>query len=186
MSNTQIAGSHSAAHTAHVQPVRAQPVHAQNGHAQIGQYLTFMLGGELLAIDILSIKEILEYGTPTKVPMMPKFICGVINLRGGVLPVIDLSALFEQPTAAVTRRSCIIVVELEDAVDASSQCIGVLVDTVNEVIDISAANIKPEPTFGMRVRTDFINGIAQHGERFVILLNMSRVLSMADIALPQQ
>lgn len=178
MTSTQLAGSHNLVPAAHTL--------ARTVPAEAGQYLTFTLSGELFAIDILSIKEILEYGAPTKVPMMPNFICGVINLRGGVVPVVDLSALFEQPIIAVTRRTCIVIVELESDPNAPSQSIGVMVDMVNEVVDIAATDIKPEPSFGMRIRADFVSGIAQRGERFIILLDILRVLSMAEIVLPQQ
>lgn len=150
-----------------------------------GQYLTFMLGSEIFGLDILSVKEIIEYGAPTKVPMMPAFISGVINLRGGVVPVIDLTALFEQAVTAVTRRTCIVIVELEIDPDAPSRTIGVLVDSVSAVVDIAAADIKPEPAFGMRICADFISGIAQRDERFIILLNILRVLAMAELAIPQ-
>jgi purine-binding chemotaxis protein CheW len=152
------------------------------GRAEAGQYLTFMLGKEMFAIGILGIKEIIEYGALTKVPMMPNFICGVINLRGRVVPVIDLAARFERPTAAITRRTCIVIVELELDAEIPAQHIGVLVDTVNEVVDIAAADIEPAPRFGTHIRTDFIKGLGRRGELFVILLNVQNALSMADIS----
>jgi purine-binding chemotaxis protein CheW len=101
-----------------------------------GQYLTFMIGGEMFAISILGIKEIIEYGHLTTVPMMPDFIRGVINLRGAVVPVVDLSARFGRAASEVTRRSCIVIIEVESAEE--KQDVGVVVDSVSEVLEIPA------------------------------------------------
>ncbi len=147
---------------------------------EIQQYLTFMLGGEVFAIGILHIKEIIEYGQLTTVPMMPPFIRGVINLRGAVVPVVDLASRFGGKPGEVTRRSCIIILELEVAEEA--QVIGVVVDAVNEVLEIAGADIEPPPSFGARIRTDFIAGMGKVGDRFVILLNADRVLSVDEMA----
>jgi len=145
------------------------------------QYLTFMLGGEVFAIGILHIKEIIEYGHLTTVPMMPAFIRGVINLRGAVVPVVDLASRFGGKPGELTRRSCIIILELE--VGEETQVIGVVVDAVNEVLEIAAADIEPAPSFGTRIRTDFIAGMGKVQERFVILLNVNKVLSSEEMAL---
>ena len=146
-----------------------------------GQYLTFMLGGEVFAIGILRIKEIIEYGHLTTVPMMPAFIRGVINLRGAVVPVVDLASRFGGQPGEVTRRSCIIILELE--VEEEIQVIGVVVDAVNEVLEIAGADIEPPPGFGTRIRTDFIAGMGKVQERFVIILNVNKILSANEMAL---
>jgi purine-binding chemotaxis protein CheW len=147
--------------------------------AEQAQYLTFMLSGEILAIGILSIKEIIEFDTLTTVPMMPVCIRGVINLRGAVVPVMDLSARFGKPQTEVTKRTCIVIVEIE--AEGERQDVGVVVDAVNEVLDIPAAEIEPAPTFGARIRTDFIEGMGKVNGKFVILLNVNRVLSVEEL-----
>ena len=144
------------------------------------QYLTFTLNGELFAIGILVIKEIIEYGQLTEVPMMPDFIRGVINLRGAVVPVVDLSARFGRQETRVTRRSCIVIVELQ--AEGEQQVIGVMVDAVNEVLEIPADQIEPPPSFGARIRPDFIAGMGQVNGKFVILLNVDHVLSVEELA----
>jgi purine-binding chemotaxis protein CheW len=153
---------------------------AENAGQEAQQYLTFMLGGEVFAIGILHIKEIIEYGQLTGVPMMPEFIRGVINLRGAVVPVVDLASRFGGKPSQVTRRSCIVILEL--AVEAETRVIGVVVDAVNEVLEISRADIEPPPSFGTRIRTDFIEGMGKVQEKFVIILNVNNVLSTEDIA----
>jgi purine-binding chemotaxis protein CheW len=151
---------------------------AVSGHADQGQYLTFMLGGEVFAIGILSIKEIIEYGHVTTVPMMPECIRGVINLRGAVVPVIDLSARFGGKASTTTRRTCIVIVEV--AVEQERQVVGVVVDAVNEVLEIASTEIEPAPSFGTRIRTDFIRGMGKVDQHFVIILEANRVLSAED------
>lgn len=148
------------------------------------QYLTFMLGSEAFAIGILVIKEIIEYGQLTVVPMMPDFIRGVINLRGAVVPVIDLAARFGRRPAQITRRSCIVIVEVDNG--GERQVIGAVVDTVNAVVEIAASQIEAPPSFGARIRTDFMQGMGKLGDKFVIVLNVDNVLSATDLALLQQ
>lgn len=148
--------------------------------AEHAQYLTFMLGGEVFAIGILAIKEIIEYGGLTEVPMMPDSIRGVINLRGAVVPVMDLAARFGKPSAAVGKRTCIVIVERE--ADGERQVTGVVVDAVNAVLDIPAAEIEPAPTFGTRIHGDFILGMGKVSGKFVILLDIDRVLAVEDAA----
>ena len=152
---------------------RLQPRHDQN------QYLTFVLSGEIFALGILSIKEILEYEAPTDVPMMPKFVRGVVNLRGAVVPVIDLSARFGRSTTAVTKKTCIVIVEI--VLHEERQVLGVLVDAVNEVLEIARSDIEPPPSFGTSVRTDFIQGMGKVRDRFVIILNVDSVLSVDEM-----
>jgi purine-binding chemotaxis protein CheW len=150
-------------------------------HAEPTQYLTFMLAGETFALGILAVKEIIEYHSLTVVPMMPDCVRGVINLRGAVVPVMDLQARFGRKPSEVTKRTCIVIVEVQTA-DQESQVIGVVVDAVNEVLDIDATDIEPAPAFGARIRTDFIHGMGKVKGKFVILLNADHVLSMDEIA----
>lgn len=149
------------------------------------QYLTFTLGGEMFAVGILCVKEIIEYGSLTEIPMMPAFIRGVINLRGAVVPVIDLAARFGGRPTEIGKRTCIVIVELSDAGsdDAARHDIGIIVDAVSEVLDIPAGEIEPPPTFGARIRADFILGMGKVAGKFVIILNIDRVLSVDEIAL---
>ena len=159
---------------------------------ETGQYLTFMLGGEVFALGILNIKEIIEYGNLTEVPMMPSFIRGVINLRGRVVPVIDLAARFGRGVTTVARRTSIVIIEVSNIVHTEegditeSQDIGVMVDAVNEVVDIDAAEIEPAPSFGARIRPEFISGMAKRqtsqGSGFTIVLDVNRVLSVQEMS----
>jgi purine-binding chemotaxis protein CheW len=143
------------------------------------QYLTFLLAGEAFAIGILCIKEIIEYAQLTTVPMMPPCVRGVINLRGAVVPVMDPQARFGRKPTDVTKRTCIVIVEVQAG--SESQVVGVVVDAVNEVIEIAPADIEPPPAFGARIRTDFIHGMGKVKGRFVILLNVDQVLSLDDV-----
>lgn len=152
------------------------------GKAEGGQYLTFMLGGETFAIGILRIKEIIEYGELTEVPMMPAFIRGVINLRGRVVPVVDLAARFGRGATAVSRRTCIVIVETLAGEASEAQDIGIMVDAVNEVVDIGGVDIEPAPAFGAHIRPDFIAGMAKRAERFVIVLAVDQVLSVDEMS----
>lgn len=144
------------------------------------QYLTFALGGEMFAVGILNVKEIIEYGHLTEIPMMPLFIRGVINLRGSVVPVIDLSARFGGKTTEPSRRTCIVIVEVSDG--EARHDIGIMVDAVSEVLDIPPTDIEPPPSFGAKIRADFIFGMGKVAGKFVILLNIHRVLSVDEIA----
>jgi purine-binding chemotaxis protein CheW len=149
--------------------------------AQPRQYLTFMLGGEMFSIDILSIKEIIWYAGLTEVPMMPACIRGVINLRGSVVPVMDLSSRFNKPSTPVTKSSCIVIIEISGREDKERQVVGMVVDAVQAVLEIPAADIEPPPTFGSKIRSDFIEGIGKVNGNFVILLNVHAVLSLEEL-----
>ncbi len=144
------------------------------------QYLTFSLAGEMYAVGILHVKEIIEYGSLTEIPMMPAFIRGVINLRGAVVPVIDLGARFGGRRMEIGRRSCVVIVELADGDERHD--LGILVDTVSEVLEIGAADIEPPPAFGARIRTDFIAGMGKIAGRFVVILDVRHVLSVEEMA----
>jgi purine-binding chemotaxis protein CheW len=153
----------------------------QSGAALPSQFLTFMLGEEQFAVGILHIKEIIEYGSLATVPMMPACVRGVINLRGAVVPVMDLSARFGRNPSGVTKRSCIVIVEVANADGDNKQVLGMLVDAVNAVVEIAAGDIEPAPSFGTRIRPDFIAGIGKCNGKFVILLAIDRVLSTAEV-----
>ena len=146
------------------------------------QYLTFLLGGEMYAIAILNIKEIIEYGNLTEVPMMPSFIRGVINLRGSVVPVVDLSARFGRNKTEVSRRTCIVIIEVMSS-EESKQDIGVMVDSVSEVLEIPRSEIEPPPAFGAKIRVDFISGMGKVAGKFVILLDANKVLSVDELSM---
>jgi len=145
------------------------------------QYLTFSLGGEMFGVGILNVKEIIEYGNLTEIPMMPAFIRGVINLRGSVVPVIDLSARFGGKATEVGRRTCIVIVEVPD--EDTRHDIGIIVDAVSEVLEIPGSEIEPPPSFGAKIRADFIFGMGKVAGKFVILLEINKVLSVEEIAM---
>ena len=144
------------------------------------QYLTFNLGGEMFALGILCVKEIIEYGNLTVVPMMPDSIRGVINLRGSVVPVVDLASRFGRAKTEVGHRTCIIILEVRT--ESNQQDVGVLVDAVSEVLEIRQDQIEPSPSFGAKIRTDFIHGMGKINGRFVIILNVDKVLLLDDLA----
>ena len=144
------------------------------------QYLTFSLSGEMFAVGILHVKEIIEYGNVTEIPMMPAFIRGVINLRGAVVPVVDLAARFGGKASQISKRSCIVIIEIRDG--ELHQDIGIVVDAVSEVLEIPRAEIEPPPSFGAKIRADFIDGMGKVAGKFVIILNIDRVLSVEEIA----
>jgi purine-binding chemotaxis protein CheW len=150
-----------------------------DAEAQFNQYLTFVLGAETFAIGILAIKEIIEYSSLTEVPMMPPYVRGVINLRGAAVPVIDLAVRFGRATAPVTKRTCIVIIEV--MVNAERQVIGIVVDAVNEVLDIPESDIEPPPAFGGGLRTDFMRGMGKVHNKFVIVLEVSRVLAFDEL-----
>ena len=144
------------------------------------QYLTFTLHDEMFAVGILNVKEIIEYGDLTEIPMMPPFIRGVINLRGRVVPVIDLAARFGGKATEVGKRTCIIIVEVVAGEDRRE--LGIIVDAVSEVLEISPAEIEPPPSFGAKIRADFIAGMGKVDGKFVIILKIERTLSTDDLA----
>ena len=144
------------------------------------QYLTFTLGGEMFALAILNVKEIIEFGTVTEIPMMPTFIRGVINLRGAVVPVIDLACRFGGQPTQVARRTCIIIVEVPQP--EAPQILGILVDAVSEVLEVAPAEMNPVPAFGNAIRSDFIQAMVHREDDFIILLAIENALAVAEIA----
>ena len=158
----------------------AAPATPARPGSEPAQYLTFMLAQEQFAIGILGIKEIIEYHGVTEVPMMPPCVRGVINLRGAVVPVMDLLARFGRASSEATKRTCIVIVEVEAG--GERQVIGLVVDAVNEVLDIAAADIEPPPSFGARIRSEFIQGVGKVRGKFVLLLDVDRALSLDELA----
>ena len=144
------------------------------------KYLTFNVNDGRYGVSIAGVKEIIEYPSLTQVPMTPEFIRGVINLRGNVVPVIDLAARLGQSSKEITKRTCVIIVEPE--VDEEKTDVGFVVDAVYEVVNIPDEDIEAAPAFGAEIQTDFIQGMAKRKEEFVILLEMDRVLSIDELA----
>jgi purine-binding chemotaxis protein CheW len=143
------------------------------------QYLTFLLAGEEYAISILKVKEIIEYDTVTVVPKTPKWIRGVINLRGSVLPVVDLAVKFGLEERPVTRTSCIVI--LEGQLENQNTTMGVVVDAVSQVMDLASEDIREVPEFGTRVQMNYLLGMAQLGKKFALLLDVDKVLSTDEL-----
>jgi len=143
------------------------------------KYLTFLLPGKVYAVSIMKVKEIIEYGKVIDVPMMPDFINGAINLRGQVIPVIDLNVRLGGKMTDVSRRSCIIVVDLLLA--GKIMKVGLLVDAVSKVVDFQESQIDEAPSFNGNINTDYIEGMGKTDDGFIILLNIDSLLSMADM-----
>jgi purine-binding chemotaxis protein CheW len=145
------------------------------------QYLTFTLGDEVFAMDIRTVREIIQHAAMTVVPLMPNFVRGVINLRGAVVPVIDLQSRFGRATTVVGKKTCIVIF------DASSEGekveLGLMVDSVSEVIDILPDQIEPPPHFGTSIQRDFIRGMGKVDGEFIVILEPARALNIDDMAL---
>ena len=148
------------------------------------QYLGFYVAEEEYAIGILRVREILEFDTVTKVPTTPPSIRGVINLRGRVVPVVDLAVKLGLPESPITKRSCIVVVEVD--LSGERTVMGVLADSVSQVLDLPASEIEPPPPFGPRVRVDCLLGMGRSGKKFVLLLDIDKLLSTDEIAAAAQ
>ncbi len=143
------------------------------------QHLTLMLAEEEYAIRILQVKEIIEYNTLTKVPKTPAFVRGVINLRGSVVPVVDLAVKFGLPESPVAKQSCIIIVEVD--LEGEQTAMGVVVDAVREVMDLSPRDIEATPSFGTQIRVDYLRGLGKVGKKFVLILDIDRVLTSNEL-----
>jgi purine-binding chemotaxis protein CheW len=151
---------------------------------EIQQYLTFLVGKDFFATNILEVNEIIEVGALTEMPMMPDFIRGVINLRGEAVPVIDLSAKLRRGQSDLTKRSCIILVQINTP--AGEQTIGMLVDEVNEILEIAGDCIQPPPNLGSGINTDFIQAMGRVEEKFIVLLDMDHILSAEELGSMEQ
>ena len=149
--------------------------------SQSNTYLTFYLDEELFGLNILLVREVLEFTSITRVPMTADFMRGVINVRGHVVPVVDLRQKFGLEKVEQTVNTCIIIVELE--IEGESATMGALVDGVQEVMDIAPGQIEASPRLGSRIDTRFIQGIGKLNERFVILLDIQAIFSSQELSM---
>jgi purine-binding chemotaxis protein CheW len=145
----------------------------------MNQYLTFYVAGEPYGVTILKVTEIIECASLTHVPGVPPWIRGVLNLRGAVVPVIDLAAKFGLAPTILTPRTCVVMVELEH--EGDRVVLGVMADAVDQVVELGPEQIQPPPSFGSKVRVDCIAGMGSTGGPFVVLLDIDRVLSSSEI-----
>jgi purine-binding chemotaxis protein CheW len=149
------------------------------GHDQHPQYLTFLVGEEEYAVGVLRVREIIQYHAVTRVPRTPAWVRGVINLRGSVVPVVDLAVKFGLPAAAPGRCTCIVLVEVRMADEAVMM--GMIADEVRQVVDLPPSSVQPPPAFGTRVRVDYLEGMGRVSERMVLLLDVDRLLAADQI-----
>lgn len=143
------------------------------------QYLTFKLNEEIFGVDVAQVREILDYIKITKVPQTPEFMCGVINLRGSVVPVVDMRLKFKMPESERTVNTCIVVVEV--LLEGASTTLGALVDSVQEVFELEPQDIEPAPRIGTRLNTDFIKGMGKRDDKFIIILDIDKVFSAEEL-----
>ena len=151
-----------------------------NGITETRQYLTFKLGNEVFATDVAKVREVLDLTTITAIPRTPPFMRGVINLRGSVVPVVDLRLCFDMSKTESTRNTCIVVVEV--LLDNEATVIGALADSVEEVIDLEPEQIQPPPRIGTQIRTDFIKGMGKRDTQFIMILDIDKVFSAEELA----
>jgi len=154
------------------------------GLSKLNQYLTFRLDEEVYAFDIAKVQSVLDFDKVTKVPQTPDFMRGVINLRGSVVPIVDMRLKFGLGRVEKTVDSCIIIVEVE--LDEEQTVLGCLVDSVKEVLDLLPGEVEPAPKIGTRLKTDFIVGMGKSEKDFIILLNLSQIFSLEELAIVQQ
>ena len=150
------------------------------GHTNEHQYLTFYVQDEQLGIGILAIKEIIEFAVITKVPQMNRYLLGITNVRGNVIPVVDLSDRLGLGVSDVMRRTCIVIVEIKE--DEEVFEIGLLIDAVNQVYDIYPTDTEETPNFGSRIRKDFIKFMGKIENQFIAILSIERLLSIRELA----
>ncbi len=143
------------------------------------QYLTFKIAGESYAVGILRVREILQYESVTKVPSTPRSIRGVMNLRGSVVPVVDLAIKFGMPESVLTPRTCVVILEVES--DEERMIMGVMADSVSEVIELRSDDIEPPPPFGAKVKVDYLVGMGKADKKFLLVLDIDQVLSAEDL-----
>ena len=150
-----------------------------SGITSVMQYLTFKLGDEVFALDIAKVREVLDFSTVTRVPRMPAFMRGVINLRGSVVPVVDRRLKFGMERADKSKDTCVIITEV--MMDGEATIIGALADSVQEVLDLEPQNIEPAPRIGTMLRTEFIKGMGRQHDRFIILLDIDKIFSAEEL-----
>ena len=144
------------------------------------QYLTFKLADEVFGIEVSKVREVLDFTAITKIPRTPDFMSGVINLRGNVVPVVDLRLCFEMSKTEKTVNTCIVVMEM--LIEGESTVIGALADSVEEVIDLEPEQIQPAPRMGTQIRTDFIKGMGRREAQFIMILDIDRVFSAEELS----
>ncbi len=147
------------------------------------QHLTFKLDDEVFALDISKVREVLEFTKVTKVPQTPDFMCGVINLRGGVVPVVNLRLKFGMSEAEKTVNTCIIIAEVE--LDGETTVLGALADSVQEVHEFESDQIEPAPKIGTKLKTDFIKGMGKRDDQFIMILDVDKIFSTDELAIVQ-
>ncbi|MCE5247842.1 MAG: chemotaxis protein CheW [Candidatus Polarisedimenticolia bacterium] len=148
------------------------------------QYLTFKLGEEIFALDVAQVREVLDFTAITRVPRTPEYMRGVINLRGSVVPVVDMRLKFGMTRTERTVNTCIEVVEV--TLDGEATVLGALVDSVQEVIELEPDQIEPAPRIGTRLRTDFIKGMGKRDNEFIIILDIDKVFSVEELSMMVQ
>ncbi len=149
------------------------------GISETSQYLTFKLDEEIYALDITQVREVLDFTDVTKVPRMPEFMRGVINLRGGVVPVVDLRLKFGICQTEKTVDTCIIIMEIN--LEGEATLLGAMADSVQEVMDLEPEEIEPPPKIGTRLKTEFITGMGKKNNEFIIILDIDRVFSVGEL-----
>lgn len=155
----------------------------ETGIAETTQYLTFTLEEEVFALDIGKVREVLDFTQVTKVPRTPEFMRGVINLRGSVVPVVDMRLKFGMPLTEKTVNTCVIITEV--GVDGEAVVLGAMADSVQEVLDLEPGEIEPPPRIGTKLNTDFIRGMGKRDDRFIMILDIDRVFSAGELVAVQ-
>lgn len=156
---------------------------SSDGIMETDQYLTFKLDNEIYALNISHVREVLDYTKITRVPRMPEFMCGVINLRGGVVPVVDLRIKFGMAEKEKTVDTCIIIIEI--TIGEEQTLLGIMADSVQEVMNLEPDQIQPPPKIGTRLKTEFIRGMGKKNDEFIIILECDKVFSSEELVVVQ-
>jgi len=156
---------------------------SEAGLSEVTQYLTFELEDEVFALDIGKVREVLDFTTVTRVPQTPGFMRGVINLRGNVVPVVDMRLKFGMPMTEKTVNTCVIITEVD--VDGETTVLGAMADSVQEVLDLEPGQIEPPPRIGTKLNTDFIKGMGKRDEQFIMILDIDKVFSVEELGAVQ-
>ena len=154
------------------------------GIVDVRQYLTFTLDDELFAVDVAKVREVLDFTNITKIPRTPEYMRGVINLRGSVVPVIDLRLKFGMSKTENKINTCIIVLEIK--LEEETIILGALADSVQEVFELEPEQIEPAPKFGTKFRAEFLRGMGKREDNFIMILDMDKVFSSDELAIVQQ
>lgn len=151
------------------------------GQDSMRQYLTFLLNQEVFALEIDKVREVMDFTDVTKVPQTPEYMRGVINLRGNVVPVVDLRLKFDMGETEKSVNTCVIIAEV--AVDGETVILGAMADSVQEVLDLEDAQIEPAPRIGTRLNVEFIKGMGKHGDSFIIILDIDKCFSLHEVTI---